>query len=102
MDVANMSAIINVGSIYPSVPPVAITASAAKASSTEAAAEAAGSAPGDSVEISPFGQALSQAADQSSLSLARIHAIRSEIENGSFETQQRIDGTVSRLLEFLK
>lgn len=96
-DVANMSAIINIGSIYPTLPPVAVTASSSKSSFGDVTAVA-----GDSVEISPFGQALSKAADQSSLSLARIHAVRREIENGSFETQARIDGTISRLLEFLK
>ena len=92
-----MSAIINVGSIYPTLPPVAVTASTASTSVDESSAVA-----GDSVEISPFGQALSKAADQSSLSLARIHAVRREIENGTFETQTRIDGTISQLLDFLK
>ncbi len=97
-DVANMSAIINVGNVYPTLPPVAVKASAANVAASEASATPAV----DSVEISTFGQALSQAADQSSLSLARIHAVRSEIESGTYETQARIDGTISRLLDFLK
>lgn len=100
-----MSAIVNVGSIYPALPPMSMKVAPSPAVSASGISSSA--AAGDSVEISSFGQALSQAAASqsdvlSSLSLARIQAIRSEIENGTFETQTRIDGTVSRLLDFLK
>ncbi len=105
-----MSAIVNVGSIYPALPPMSMKVAPSPAVSAEASASVASSS--DSVEISRFGQALSQAAasqaavpqagELSSLSLARIQAFRSEIERGTFETQARIDGTVSRLLDFLK
>jgi anti-sigma28 factor (negative regulator of flagellin synthesis) len=55
----------------------------------------------DTVELSRFGRALARAAEQSSLSVARVRAIRLEIENGIFETPERINGTVNRLLDVL-
>jgi hypothetical protein len=56
---------------------------------------------GDTIELSPVGRVLSEAAAESSLRLARIRAIREEIDTGTFETPRRIDGTVSRLLDVL-
>ncbi len=91
-----MSAIINIGSSYPT-PPVQPGAPHTASRSVDAA-----SAASDSVEISRFGQALSRVDGPSSLSLARIQALRREIESGTFESQARIDGTVSRLVDVLR
>jgi len=92
-----MSAIINIGNAYPSRP-VQQTGPQSGPGHTEQTSASTG----DSVEISRFGQALSSAAEQSSLSLARIQAIRQEIENGTFESPARIDGTVRRIMEHLR
>lgn len=55
----------------------------------------------DIIELSPLGRALAQAASQSTLRIAQIHAIRSEIEAGTYETSARINGTAERLLNIL-
>ena len=55
----------------------------------------------DTVELSRFGRALARAAEQSSLSVARIRAIRAEIEGGTFETPERISGTIDRLVNLI-
>ena len=55
----------------------------------------------DRVELSRFGRALSEATERSSLSVARIRAIRAEIAEGTFETKTRIEGTAARLLDIL-
>lgn len=55
----------------------------------------------DTIEISPTGRALAGAAEKSSLRIARTRAIRAEIENGTYETLERIKGTASRLLDLL-
>ena len=56
----------------------------------------------DSVEISNIGRSLAYAHDPSSLNLARLRAIRLEIEKGTFETPERLQGTVDRLLQILR
>jgi hypothetical protein len=53
----------------------------------------------DSVEISRLGGALSRIMNDSSLRLARINALRAQIADGTFETPERINGTVDRLLD---
>jgi len=55
----------------------------------------------DSLELSPVGRVLSDAASESSLRLARIRAVREDIRNGTYETPDRLDGTVRRLLDVL-
>jgi hypothetical protein len=55
----------------------------------------------DTVEISRFARALARAVELSSFSVARTRAIRAEIENGTFETRRRIEGTVNRLLDVI-
>ena len=55
----------------------------------------------DSVEISPSANALARASEESSLRLARTRAIRAEIENGTYETRERIEGTVKHLLDII-
>lgn len=57
--------------------------------------------PADTVEFSKFGEALALASRESTLRIAQIRAVRAEIENGTFETKERINGTVDRLLDVL-
>lgn len=62
---------------------------------------AMGSPVEDTVELSPAGIALSRADVQSRLRVARISAIRAEIEAGTFLMPERMDGIVERLLDIL-
>lgn len=55
----------------------------------------------DSVEISRLGRTMSRIMNDSSLRLARINALRAQIADGTFETPERINGTVDRLLDVL-
>lgn len=55
----------------------------------------------DTIEFSPLGRALAQGTSESTLRTAQIRAIRTEIENGTYETATRIDRTVDRLLNIL-
>lgn len=64
-------------------------------------AEVAGGSATDTVELSQEGRELARAVDQTSLRMARIATIREAIENGTFETDTRIAGTVSRLMKVL-
>jgi len=52
-------------------------------------------------DLARFRNAISRGVDLSSLSIARARAIRAEIENGTYETQARLDGTVDRLLDVI-
>lgn len=57
----------------------------------------------DPVEISRMGRLLAaEATDTSSLRLAKIQALRAQIADGTFETQERLMGTVDRLIKELE
>lgn len=56
----------------------------------------------DPVEFSRMGRILADAMETSSLRLAKIQALRSEIAEGTFETPERIEGTVNRLIRELE
>ncbi len=93
-----MSEIINISGatshLAPTFPPV----------TTGPSREAAVGEPSgrtDTVEISGLGTAMSRITGDSSLRLARINAIRAEIADGTFESPQRIMGTVDRLLDVI-
>ena len=58
-------------------------------------------APSDTVELSSVVSSAAEAVETSSLSLARIHAIRGQIARGAFETPERLAGTAERLLDML-
>ena len=55
----------------------------------------------DRVEFSREGLALSRAVSDSTLRIIRIAAIRDEIRAGTYETAQRVDGTVDSILKLL-
>lgn len=54
------------------------------------------------VALTRKGYSLRRIVEQSSMRLARVRAIRTEIESGSFETSERIRGTVDRLLQVIR
>jgi len=53
----------------------------------------------DTVEFSSFGRALAEATEQSTFRLARLRAVRDEIKRGDYETPERLQTTVDRLLD---
>lgn len=55
----------------------------------------------DPVEFSRMGRILAGATETSSLRLAKIQALRAEIAEGTFETPERIAGTVDRIIRDL-
>ena len=89
-----MSLIINIGSAYP-------PASFSRVTARSPAPPATLTADGDRAEFSSVGRTLSCIAEESSFRVARVRAIRDEIESGTYETPERITGTVERLLDVL-
>lgn len=58
-------------------------------------------APSDTIELSSVASSRAEGLETSSLSLARIQAIREQIARGAFETHERLAGTAERLLDVL-
>ena len=92
----DMSEIINIGGVFPS-PPVGGATGKNTLASTPLSVERME----DTVELSRFGRALAEVMGQSSLRAAKARAIRIEIVEGTFETQERINGTADRLLKVI-
>ena len=91
-----MSEIINIGNVYP---PSAYTGSTPTSHSRH---DPAGAVPTkDTVEISRFSRTAFDLVEQSSLNVAKARAIRTEIAEGTYETPDRIRGTVDRLLDVI-
>ena len=91
-----MSLIINLGGMDSAMPTGPSHArSSAPAPSPHSAPEQ------DTVEISSASRELAGTMADSSFRIARVNAIREEVVNGTFETPERIEGTVSRLLDVL-
>jgi len=55
----------------------------------------------DQVEFSQEALALSRAVSDSTRRIMRIAAIRDEIRAGTYETTQRVEGAVDRILKLL-
>ena len=91
-----MSEIINLGSVNSHIAPAY---PAANRLALREAGQAESSSATDSVEISRLGRTMSRIMNDSSLRLARINALRAQIADGTFETPERINGTVDRLLD---
>jgi len=53
------------------------------------------------VAVPRFSDALRRVVDQSSLRQARLRAIQAEIQHRTYETPERITGTVDRLLDVI-
>ena len=90
-----MSAIVNIENIYGLPPLVREVAHAPARRSGMFAPQR------DTIEFSSIGRELARAVEQSSLRIARTRAIRAEIESGTFETPERINGTAQRLLDVI-
>jgi len=54
-----------------------------------------------SAAVPRFSDTLRRLVEPSSMRQARVRAIQSEIEDGNFETPERISGTVDRLLDVI-
>lgn len=89
-----MSAIIDIGPLLPVTPANPATTSTPRSTSRIGDER-------DVVEFSAQGRALARAVRESSLRIAKTRAIRAEIEAGTYETPERIQGTVQRLLDVL-
>ena len=51
--------------------------------------------------VTRFSDALQRIVERSSMRQARVRAIQADIENGNYETPERISGTVDRLLDVI-
>ena len=91
-----MSLIINVGPAYPSSPPAFVAPNA-----SVAVRRSVSPSVGETVELSRPGRVLPYAVEESRFRIARIQSIRTEIQAGTYETPERINGTVERLLDVL-
>ena len=89
-----MSELIN---LHPAFPPMTATFPTTVTRAPLSAPDRA--LAGDTVEFSSL--ALARAAGESSLSVVKAAAIRFQIESGVFETPERIEGTVARLLDVI-
>ena len=88
-----MSLIINIGPAHSSQPVVRAAPVASRCSTL--------SSDCDTVEFSRTGRVLSKGIGESSFRIARIQTIQAEIQAGTYETPERIRGTVERLLDVL-
>jgi len=95
-----MSEISNIG-ITNTFAPAYRTAGTAPAEATQPDAVILSLGEADPVEFSRMGRMLAGALENSSLRLAKIQSLRSEIADGSFETPERISGTVDRIIQML-
>lgn len=53
------------------------------------------------VAVPRFSDALQRIVEHSSMRQARVRAVQAEIEDGCYETPERISGTVDRLLDVI-
>ena len=89
-----MSAITN-------IQPVPLSIAVMPAAQTRSPVVSEAKIEGDTVEISQTGRMLSDLSVESSFDLARLRAIRSAIHNGTYETPERFDATIDRLINAL-
>lgn len=94
-----MSEISNIG-FTPSYAATFRTASAPHLPN-ETGDAASGIGESDPVEFSRMGRLLAAGTEMSSLRLAKIQALRAQIADGTFETQERLMGTVDRIIKEL-
>ena len=90
-----MSIVLNIAQSYP-VP----ASTVAQAPKIPAPSVRAFLSP-DSVSISAAARALNEAIESSSLRLAKIRAVRAEIEEGTYESYERLEATASRILDLI-
>lgn len=92
-----MSEILPVGGFAPPTPiRLGIVRVEPDAASTTTARTVESSTP------SRFDEELQQVLSRTSFRLARLRAVRSEIEAGTYETKERVKGAVGRLIDILR
>ncbi len=87
------------------IPPIHVAAKATGLNGLKGVASRSNGSPAeatDSAEISALGQRLSALAGDPNLRLERIQEIRQAIDNGTYETPEKIEATVSRLIGVLR
>lgn len=96
-----MSEILPIGGFAPPVPmrlgAVRVAPDGPVVSSTVEPATLA-----DPATSARFDEELQQVLSRTSFRLARLRAVRTEIEAGTYETKERIQGTVGRLIDVLR
>ncbi len=100
-DVAIMSEISNIG-INSANPTAYRSSNTAPTGPIDRGGQGGAMGESDPVEFSRIGRMLAGATETSSLRMAKIQALRAEIADGTFETQERIDGTVDRIIQMLE
>jgi negative regulator of flagellin synthesis FlgM len=65
----------------------------------QASPPASSASPVDRVEISPAAEAAIQAAESGEVRQDLVNRIRAEIASGTYETQQKLDVAIDRLLD---
>lgn len=85
------------------VPPISIQrATLGRIEASRAAANTAGNRaqrPGDSVELSPTANLLARLNDLPSVREDLVQRVRTEIDAGTYETPEKIDSAVDRMIE---
>ena len=87
------------------IPPISGTSSTAQVAPSqvappEAAPRTAGTE--DHVEISDMAQSLSTLESDSDIRVEKVSAIREAIANGTYETEDKIEATVERLIDVIR
>ena len=96
MDRQAMSEVSGIGGTHPT-PPVARSAPAAHELRTPAEHHA----PQDAVELSDVGTMMARLRELPEIRQEKVARIRAEIEAGTYETPERLEATIDRLLEEL-
>ena len=88
-----MSVILNITKAYSTTPAALTPQQSIRSTSTQPYHSE------DSADFSQAARSLSEALESSSMRLAQIRAVRTEIENGTYETPERIEATARRLID---
>lgn len=87
------------------IPPISGTSSTTKVAPSqgtprEAAPETAGAE--DRVEISNVAQSLGSLESDSGVRVEKVLAIREAIQNGTYETEEKLEATIERLIDVIR
>lgn len=90
MDVSGLGSVGGAGSVR-SAPPAGIA--------TSDASSAAPASPKDELELSEVGRALDQVGDTSEVRAERLNQIKESIDNGTYDTDEKLDVALSRMFD---
>lgn len=99
-DIGNIDGYRPTRPVEPSSAPVTRSGSAKANPLPAVSAEGAVSAE-DRVELSELGRLLASARDLPDIRMERVLTVRKQIEDGTYETRDKIEHTVNRLMEEL-